>query len=180
MGRITAQAPVLPVALDEIKALLRVTASDEEALVASLARAAADMCEAFTGLSLVERAVGEVLAVSAAWVRLGAAPVSAIESVGALADDGGTTPLAAGAYAVDIDAGGDGWVRVLDAGGARRVRVAYRAGMAADPNALPEALRQGIVRLTAHLYVNRDAGAAAEPPAAVTALWRPWRRLRLG
>jgi uncharacterized phiE125 gp8 family phage protein len=51
--------------------------------------------------------------------------------------------------------------------------------MATDPNGLPEALRHGIVRLAAHLYSHRDEAEQAGPPAAVTALWRPWRRLRL-
>lgn len=185
MGRIIAEAAALPVALAEVKAYLRVVTSDEDALIAGLARAAADMCEAFTGRALIDRAVAERLAASASWTRLGAAPVRAIEGVAALGADGSVTALAAGAFAIDIDAGGEGWVRVLDAGpstGSGRavlVRVSYRAGMAADPNGLPEALRHGILRLTAHLYTQRERGEDIEPPAAVTALWRPWRRLRL-
>lgn len=47
-----------------------------------------------------------------------------------------------------------------------------------DWSALPEALRHGVIRLAAHLYRDGD-GAAAAPPAAVAALWRPWRRMRL-
>jgi uncharacterized phiE125 gp8 family phage protein len=179
MGRISAEAPALPVALAELKAFLRVTVSDEDALLAGLARGAADMCEAFTGRALIDRAVEEVMAASAAWARLGAAPVRSIDGVAALGQNGGASPLAAAAYAIDVDAAGDGWVRVLDAAGAKRVLVSYRAGMAADPNGLPEGLRHGIVRLAAHLYTQRDRVEQAGPPAAVTALWRPWRRLRL-
>ena len=52
------------------------------------------------------------------------------------------------------------------------------AGMASDGNGVPEPLRQGIVRLTAYLFNARD-GSGGEPPAAVTALWRPYRRMRL-
>jgi hypothetical protein len=44
---------------------------------------------------------------------------------------------------------------------------------------VPEPLRQGIVRLAAHLYAARGE-VEAVPPAAVAALWRPWRRVRLG
>ena len=65
------------------------------------------------------------------------------------------------------------------AGGAKRLRVSYRAGMAADPNGVPEALRHGIVRLAAHIICDAAGPGDAGPPAAVTALWRPWRRLRL-
>ena len=73
-----------------------------------------------------------------------------------------------------------GRARSFGAVAAKRVRISYSAGMAVDPNGLPEAPRQGIVRLAAHLYMNREGGGEARPPAAVTALWRPWRRLRLG
>lgn len=47
---------------------------------------------------------------------------------------------------------------------------------------LPEAVRHGIIRLAAHLYRERDRdgdGAPVAPPAAVAALWRPWRAMRL-
>lgn len=179
MGRIIAETPPLPVALDEIKAYLRIVTSDEDALLAALARSASDACEAFVGRALLARTVAEELPASPAWTRLGAAPVVSIAAMAALAADGTATPLAAEAYAIDIDAAGEGWVRVL-AAAAGRVRVSYVAGMAGDPNALPEALRHGIVRLTTHLYAHRDDADAAGPPAAVTALWRPWRRLGLG
>ena len=60
-------------------------------------------------------------------------------------------------------------------GAAGRVRVHYSAGLAAHWDGVPEALRQGIVRLAAFGYSERSAQAAV--PAAVTALWRPWRRM---
>ena len=62
---------------------------------------------------------------------------------------------------------------------ATRLRVAYRVGMAPDWNGVPEMLRHGIVRLAAQYYLRRGESGEIEVPAAVTALWRPWRRLRL-
>ena len=44
---------------------------------------------------------------------------------------------------------------------------------------LDEALRHGIVRFAANQYRERDAGAGEPLPAAITALWRPWRMVRL-
>jgi hypothetical protein len=45
---------------------------------------------------------------------------------------------------------------------------------------LPEGIRQGALRLAAHQYRERDVDAPQPvPPAAVAALWRPWRRMRL-
>lgn len=179
MGTIIAGSPAAPVPLAEVKAYLRIGTSEEDALLAGLTRGAADMCEAFTGRALLARTVAEVLPASAAWTRLGAAPVRSIDGVASLAADGTATVLPADDYAIDIDAAGDGWVRLTGANDAKRIRVSYQAGMATDPNGLPEALRHGIVRLAAHFYSHRDSAAAASPPAAVTALWRPWRRLRL-
>ena len=172
------QPPAATVAVDEVKAFLRIEHRAEDALIAGFIRSAEAMCEAFTGLALVERAVAEIVPAARGWQRLGATPVRAITGVAALAIDGVETALAPEAYAVDVDAAGDGWVRVLDAGPARLVRVSFSAGMAADWNGVPEPLRQGMVRLAAHLYSARGAAEGAPPPAMVAALWRPWRRLR--
>lgn len=46
-------------------------------------------------------------------------------------------------------------------------------------SATDPALRQGIIRLAAHQYRERDNGAASALPAAVAALWQPFRALRL-
>lgn len=181
----TKAPPALPVPLAEVKAFLRIGTSEEDALLAGLVRGAAEACEAFTGRALVARDVEEILPASSAWTRLGATPVLAIDAVAALDHYGEAQALAADAYAIDIDAAGDGWVRVTMPGEAKRVRISYSAGMARDSGRLPEALRHGIVRLAAHLYTYRDrepgsgSGAGAGPPTGVIALWRPWRRLRL-
>ena len=55
------------------------------------------------------------------------------------------------------------------------------AALPQDWGAAPPALAEGILRLAAHLYRERDAAGAppATPPAAVAALWRPFRALRL-
>ena len=168
------------VSLEEAKAFLRVGNSEEDALLAGLVRSASDLCEAFTGLKLVAQEMTEVISSSNSWVRLSSTPVRAIEEVLTIGPDGAELPLPASDYAVDIDANGDGWVRVTSAGGAAKVKVRFSAGLAGDWNGIPEVLRQGIVRLVAHLYTNRDDEAGKAPPFAVTALWRPWRRMRLG
>jgi uncharacterized phiE125 gp8 family phage protein len=171
---------ILPAtAVDEAKAYLRIVGADEDMLTARLMRSAAELCEAFTGQALVARGFTETLPASAGWTRLGAGPVRAIAGVEALPPDGAAVALAAADYAIDIDAYGDGWVRVTGAGQARRVRVSFEAGMAAEWAETPEALRHGIVRLAAHFYTHRDLAEGTGPPAAVTALWRPWRRMRL-
>lgn len=193
-------AAASPVAIDEVKAFLRLTGSDEDALLAGFIRTATALAEAFTNQRLLVRDFTERLLLSARWQRLHTAPVVAITGV---ADD--TGPLGGAAFETDIDLDGNGWVRVVNPGTlgtvvaaalsgdqpfdgwglqlpARpplRVTVSYRAGLAADWNGVPEPLRQGITRLVSHLYTHRDAADAGGPPAAVAALWRPWRRMRL-
>jgi uncharacterized phiE125 gp8 family phage protein len=167
-----------PVSMAEAQAYARVQTGEEEALLAGLVRSATELCEAFIGQALVERDFTEVLAASGDWRKLALTPVRSIALVEAVGDDGQAAPLPPTAYAIDIDAQGDGWVRLIDPGSARRVRVTARAGMGREGNAIPEPLRQGILRLVAHLFATRDGGGG-EPPAAVTALWRPYRRMRL-
>ena len=48
-----------------------------------------------------------------------------------------------------------------------------------DWAAVPPALGEGIIRFAAHLYRTRVDAGDTVPPAAVAALWRPYRALRL-
>jgi uncharacterized phiE125 gp8 family phage protein len=164
------------VTLAEAQAYVRIETGEEEALLAGLIRTASAMCEQFTGQVVLSRDFTETLSSCGDWQRLALTPVRAINIVEAIGEDGSAAPLAASDYAMDVDSAGDGWVRVTN--GARHIRVTGTAGMAADANAVPEPIRQGIVRLTAHLFNARD-GRGGDPPAAVTALWRPYRRMRL-
>jgi uncharacterized phiE125 gp8 family phage protein len=167
------------VPVEELKAWLRIVGSEEDALLAALIRSATELCEQFTRLALIERDVEQTLPGRPVWSRLEQGPVRAILGVSALGADGEAAPLAAGDYALDVDAAGAGWVRVLRSGAAQRVLVRYRAGLGADWNGVPEALRHGVVRMAAHLYARRDGDDGAAPPAAVAALWLPYRKLRL-
>lgn len=169
----------LAVSLAEVKAYLRIDHDAEDALLAGLVRSATGLCEAFTGQTLLARQADETIPASGAWRRLSLTPVRSIGPLEGLPPAGAAFLLPADAYGVDIDANGDGWVRVVLPGSAARVKVGYSAGMGADWNGIPEALRQGIVRLVGHFHAHRDAAGDAGPPAAVTALWRPWRRMRL-
>jgi uncharacterized phiE125 gp8 family phage protein len=180
---IEGEALVLPPeAAGAAKAFLRVERSDEDGLIGSLVAAAAELCEGFTGQALLNRSFAETMPASRAWQRLSRTPVRAITLVEALPAEGPAQALASGAYAIDIDANGDGWARLTGPIDSRRIRVGYQAGVAGAWADLPAALRHGILRLAAHFYTNRVAeGArpAETPPAAVAALWRPYRRLRL-
>jgi uncharacterized phiE125 gp8 family phage protein len=167
--------PAVP--LEDLKAYLRITGTQEDGLLARLLASATGLCELFTGQWLVVRQAREVVAAKAEWQRLAARPVVAVSAVEGWSDAGVASVLPVEGYAVDIDANGEAWVRVR-APGVARVRVTYSAGLASEMAAVPAGLGQGIVRLAADHYATREGGEGA-PPAAVTALWRPWRRMRL-
>jgi uncharacterized phiE125 gp8 family phage protein len=166
------------VTMSQAQAYVRIETGEEEAVLAGLIRSASALCEAFVNQVVIARPFELDLPASGNWERLAVTPVKSISEVATLEADGVAAVLPNDGYAVDIDSSGDGWVRVVQADGALRVRVTGTAGIADDENGVPEPIRQGVLRLIAHLFTTRD-GEGGDPPAAVTALWRPYRRLRL-
>ena len=167
------------VSLSEAQAYVRIETGEEEAVLAGLIRTASAICESFLNQVVIERSFTVDLPASTAvdgrsgFRRCSRSRLSRRSM--RQASYGGP---AASAYAIDLDASGGGWVRLLSPADVRRLRVSGTAGMAADQNGVPEPIRQGVLRLVAHLFVSRDGGDGA-PPAAVTALWRPYRRMAL-
>jgi uncharacterized phiE125 gp8 family phage protein len=172
MAAISLEAGAMVVGLAECKAALRLERDDEDAVIAGHIRTAMALCEAFTGLWLIEREGEQRLAGDLAWQRLLAAPVVVVNGVYA-----GPAALPDG-WEAEVTSDAAGWVRLTRQPEAPVV-ARFRAGLASDWNAVPEPLRAGIVRLVSHFFTHRDAADAGPPPAAVAALWRPWRRLAL-
>lgn len=171
-----------PAALNELKDWLGITTPADDNQLSGLLRAALDHFEQFTGLMPLEQVCEEIMPVTAGWQELGPRPVQAITQVAGIPAEGARFALAVAAYAIDLSADGGGRLRVISPGAAGRIAVRYTAGLAAGWTALPEALRHGVLRLAASQYRAResDGQSTALPPAAVAALWRPWRRLKLG
>jgi len=114
------------------------------------------------------------------WQALVTRPVLAVSGVAGVAVDGTRTALAAGTFAVRIDAEGGCAVRVQGDAGFGRCVVSFTAGLAPTWDALPGPIRQGIVCLAGNLFQSSASVASGTvPPASVTALWMPWRRVRL-
>ncbi len=167
-------------ALDELKDWLAITTVSDDAMLIALLHSALDLCEAFTGQVPLEVTCEEMLAPNLAWQALGTRPILAVSGLECLAPDNSRTALPAQDYAVELEA--DGWakVRLLKPGHYRRFAVRFTAGMAAEWTHLPDGLRQGVLRLAAYHYRQRDeTETRAAPPAAIAALWQPWRRMRL-
>lgn len=172
-------AAVIAQAAGAARALLRLAGEGEQAVLETLAATAIGVAEAFTRVPLILRAHEDVLPASASWARLTGTPVMSIAEVTAVPVGAAPFALAVEDYAIDIDAGGHGWVRTCrPLREATRVAVTYQAGLATTWGTLPPAVAHGIAALTAHLFDDR--AGVGPPPASVTALLRPWRRVELG
>lgn len=181
MRAIVAPPALSSAALTELKAWLGITRTADDAELVALIRVALEICEGFTGVMPLQAGCEETLPASGGWQNLSASPVRAITSLSALDANGRRTPVAPDAYEFDIDPQGRGRVRLLRPVDPSRLVVVYAAGLADAWDALPDAMRHGVLRLAAHQHRLRDdeQKAASLPPSAVAALWRPWRRMRL-
>ena len=172
-------APITADALDELKHWLVIAGTQEDPGLTALLRAALDLCEAFTGTAPLELEAEEILPATAGWQPLATRPVGTIVSAQTIASDGTRQPIASSGIAFDIDAGGVARVNLSDPQDARRMAIRFTAGLAPDWTSLPAAMRHGIVRMAAHNYRERDRTPDPTPPAAIAAMWQPWRRMRL-
>jgi uncharacterized phiE125 gp8 family phage protein len=180
MGMVTRAAVAVDAfALDAVKTYLRIDGESEDSALAALIATAVEQCEAYVGAAILQRVMREVLVPTAAWQLLTPTPVRVISGVAGLAIGGGTTALPASAYEIDIDTDGRGRVRFLAPVSEKRVQVSVEAGLATGWAGLSDSLRHGIVRLVAHMHAFRDRADELGPPAAVAALWRGSRRVRI-
>jgi uncharacterized phiE125 gp8 family phage protein len=166
-------------AVDEAKTYLRIEQDDEDALTGSLIASAIRQCEIFCAQILLARTFTAQMEVSSCWKRLAVTPVRSITRVDGIPAEGAVFTLPANAYSIDIDSNGDGWVRVIAPGLAAQIDVIGQAGIATSWGGIPEPLRQGAIRLVSHHLTYRDVSADNGWPAAVAALWQPFRRMRL-
>jgi uncharacterized phiE125 gp8 family phage protein len=173
-------AALADAALAELKDWLAITTGGDDTALAALLRTTLETCEAFTGTMPLAQLCEEIVPASVRWQRLATRPVQAVTWVEGIPESGARFTIPVADYAVDLEADGGAAVRLLRPGTADRVAVRFTAGLAAGWADLPESLRHGVLRLAAHHFRQRDSEAPqAMPPAAVAALWRPWRRLRV-
>ena len=176
---------VTPTALDgaplaELKRWLSITTGRDDILLVDLLRSSLNAFEAFTGLMPLQHLCTEVLPATALTQRAATAPVTMLHEVHEITPTLAKRDLAGDRFTHEIDADGRLFIRLLSPLANPRIELRMTAGLADSWTRLDPALRQGIVRLAAHQYRERDEGAnEAKPPASVVALWRPWRAVRL-
>lgn len=165
--------------LDELKQWLGISRSNEDANLIGLLQASLDICEGFLGQRPLASECEEVVGCDSDWITLSTLPVISMVDAETIDHDGQRSPIAEQDLEFAISGDGSAQVRVSGASKRERLAIRFHAGISSDWSALPSALRHGIIRLAAFHYRERDTAKTMPPPASVTALWRPWRRMRL-
>lgn len=153
-----------PVSLDEAKAHLRVTTTDEDAYIASLTTVAREWCEGFQQRAYITQTHKLTLD---RWPRgcaiyLPRPPLQSVTSIVYTDSEGAQYTIEAESYIVDTDAEpgrivlayGASWpsVTLRPAAG---VEITYVAGYG-DASAVPQKAKQAILLLVGHFYEHRE------------------------
>ncbi|MHA7820389.1 MAG: head-tail connector protein [Erythrobacter sp.] len=171
-------------ALAELKSWLGISRPNEDELLVDLLQASLAMCEAFTGQVPLWQLLEERLPVRSGRHPIVTRPIAtSIVTVELVNEDGSRTLVDAADYELELESDGSACFRLDSDLDGQGVAVRVRAGIAGIWDEIPAGLKQGLIRLAAYLYRDRDtttgSRAQAGPPASVAALWQPWRVLRL-
>ncbi|GMN02269.1 hypothetical protein [Erythrobacter sp. MTPC3] len=178
---ITQAADVSGEPLADLKSWLGISRTNEDELLIGLLRASLDICEGFTGQMPLAQTVEERVSPMAGCRTLASQPLVNVVSVQAIAEGGTRAELAPDSYTVTLQAAGGASFELKRSLPDQLVAISLVAGIAGDWQTMPGALKQGVIRMAAYHYRDRegDGTRSSPPPASVAALWRPWRQLRL-
>ncbi|OBV09946.1 head-tail connector protein [Erythrobacter dokdonensis] len=181
MQRTIVQPPALgDAALAELKHWLGISRTNDDVALTGLLETSTAICEAFIGQAPLRQTVEEIMPICSSWHELVSRPVHQLVAATLIASDASRQSLGEPGYAIDWRGAGSACVRLLQPLEGRGVALQLEVGIAEDWASLPAPLGQGIIRLAAHHFRDREQKGSAVPPASVTALWRPWRSVRLG
>lgn len=166
-------------ALAEFKDWLGISRPNEDALLTDLLAASLATCEAFVGQAPLEQTVEERIPAKKGLYRARSRPARMLLNAELIAQDGTRSSLSGQGHGFELDHEGVAIADLKFDMDGQAVAVTLMVGIAPDWGTVPKALRQGIIRLAAHHYRDRDQQPNLPPPASVTALWRPWRTVRL-
>ncbi len=177
-----APSSTLAVSLADLKSHLRVDYTDDDALITTLALAAAQFFETQTNLSIINKTYVMTLAdwPIGDFINLPRAPVQSVTSVQYLDTSGVWQTLSVSNYQVDITSqpacvirgSGAIWPSVKNEA-IPAVKVTFVAGYGTDSTAVPVLIQAAIKFITAHWFYNREAATSTQMsdlPFAVTAI----------
>lgn len=177
----TATAPIIePVTLVQVKAHSRIETTDEDTCLSGLIAAARGHIERCCGIRIMTQTVATKCDGFDDLARLPVAPIAAVATVAYVDTTGAVQTLAGSVYESRIDGGtasialksGQSWPDIQTGS---RITVFVVAGAASAP----DEIKQAMLMLIAHWYVNREAvgqNNAAPMPLAVEALLANWQR----
>ena len=181
--RIVEPADVSGAALAELKSWLGITRPGEDELLIDLLQTSLAMCESFTGQTPLWQLVEERLPVSQGRCTITSWPVSSISKLELEDQNGVRSDLTEDQIDTEIRSDGSLAVQTLDDLEGQAVVVTARVGIGESWDAIPAPLKQGVIRLCAYHYRDRDRQGSdsktSSPPVSVSALWRPWQTKRL-
>lgn len=181
--RIVEPADVSGAALAELKSWLGITRPNEDELLTGLLQTSLAMCESFTGQTPLMQLVEERLSISPGQCSIASRPVSSVSKVELEDQIGGRVELTSDQVETEVQSSGSLAVDILKGLEGRAVVVSARVGIGDSWDNIPAPLRQGIIRLCAYHYRDRDRpgddSKMSSPPVSVSALWRPWQTQRL-
>ncbi|MEE4154463.1 MAG: hypothetical protein V2I27_09925 [Erythrobacter sp.] len=166
-------------ALEELKSWLGISRPAEDHVLTDLLRASIALCEAFIGQVPLEQVIEERLSTTAGSQCLVSRPVREVLRTETQAAENERDALDEAAFEYTFSPDGIAVLHLRKTIDASAVISRVRVGMAATWSELPAPLKQGIIRLAAYHYRDRDGANNPAPPSSVAALWRPWRRLSL-
>lgn len=159
-----------PLTLTEAKSYLRIDASDEDALLATLISSATEHAELHLNRRLITQTIDLFVDCSDRGVLIGLqlpiGPVQSITEVAGIdADDGAEELLDPARYYQDGDS-----LIFAESGAVERLRVRYQVGYGAGLD-VPSAIKTGLLIHVAALYEHRGVAALPEQSAK---LYRPY------
>jgi len=174
-----------PISLAEAKLFLRVDHNAEDDLITTFVVAAREAVEAACGRALIKRRVREKLDI---WRRdavggamLGLGPVTHVEAVRLLADNGSQSVIDPERYRLEGDRDRPRLVFASGVPATLRsvggIEIEYDAGFADTAEDLPIALRVATMQIVSTLYETRLADVGV--PETARALIRPYAAVRL-
>lgn len=155
---------VEPVQLNEVKNFCKIDISTDDDLILAFMTTGRQMCEAFTGVSFIERDITAYICNENGGMYFPYAPVNEIYSV---KNSEGDTLVLDQQYTIK----GDKFIRLINPK-ETDIEISYAAGYAE----LPEVLKTGLLNAIYYLYDNRSIGTDDIGPIAKMIL-KPYQRV---
>lgn len=173
-----------PLTLTETKSHLRVTTTDEDALITALITAARESAENYTNRAFITQTFDLTLDSFPPSIVVPKAPLQSVTSVTYLDTDGVSQTLSTTEYTVDtksepgriVESYTGEWPDTREEINAVTVRFVAGYGLAA---AVPQAIKQGMLLHIGHMYANRENVLVGVPaqvlPMSCEYLYQPYR-----